>query len=177
MVGSALGRSAMRAGAAVLAVSGLIAGPARAELREYTCYDLVQPVGSVLELRLWVRALSVHDRRHGLPYRYAGLEAVLGAVEQGLGDQVAGKVLHQELVCDTTRGQCETPDSRHRMALFAKGDLVRLVVTDMPVGDFGNSMLLSNLAHPVGRPLRFDLALADAAICPQSAHSSPLIRP
>jgi len=170
-------RCAARGGAAVLALCCVTISPARAELQDYACYDLVQPVGSVTELRLWVRALSAHDRRFGLPYRYAGLEVVLGAVDQGLEDEVAGKVLSQDLVCDISRGQCETTDARHRMSLFSKGDLVRLVVTDMPVGDFGNSMLLSNLAHPVGQPLRIDLVRSDPAVCPQSVHSSPPIRP
>lgn len=149
------------------------AAPALADLAEYACYDLVQPAGSVVELRLWVRTRSAHDLRFDLPYRYAGLEVVLGAQDQGLRDQVDGKVLNQDLICDITRGQCETPDARHRLTYLAKGDLLRLEVADMPVGDFGNSMLLSNLAHPVGQTLRLDLRRAEHEVCPQSAHSSP----
>lgn len=143
----------------------LLPQPAAASLPEQTCFALAMQAGAVDDLRFRVRALSRAYRAQGVAIRSVHLHAMLGRRGQGLRDGVAGKLLTQELVCDIEPGICTTPDGRATLTYSLRGDALSLTLRDLPVGDFGNSMLLSNLADPVGAPLVLNLVRVTDPVC------------
>jgi hypothetical protein len=163
-------RSVLLAG---LALTAGLAAPARASLPEQSCFVLAMPAGAVDAMSFRVRTLSRGYREQGVGLRFVHLDVILGRRGQGLRDEVAGKTLTQELVCDTDAGSCAPPDGGGALRYSLTGDVLTLTVTDLPVGDFGNSMLISNLVDPVGTALEMTLIRARDPACDDPLTPTP----
>lgn len=142
--------------------------PAKADLPEDSCFVQARPgtAAAVWQLAFRVQPLTGNDRLNDLPYRYATLAVVLGPRAQGLADAVTGKRLTQSLVCRNDTGVCTAAERQASLSFrLTDGDRLTLVTDDMPVADYGESDLASNLAHPPGTPVRLDLVRAAPEDC------------
>lgn len=150
-------------------VLAFASGTALAGLPEGACFVLAAPAGGgsgVERMTLRIAPLTARDRANRAPYRYMNLTVVMAPRGQGLVDGVHGKPLTQSLVCSTQTMGCRASSRRARadLAMPEPGILI-LSTADLPVADYGESDLASNLAHPPGQPVRFRLTRARPAAC------------
>jgi hypothetical protein len=142
--------------------------PVRADLPEDSCFVQAEAGAStataVRQLAFRVQPLTGNDRELNLPFRYAMLAVVLAP--RAPGDEVSGKRLTQSLVCRNDTGVCTAAERQASLSFrLTDGDRLTLVTDDMPVADYGESDLASNLAHPPGTPVRLDLVRANPEDC------------
>ena len=172
----AIARKAAPILAPLLALALAPSAPALAAPPENSCFVLAArpsgtgagrpPRSAVDRLTLRVNPLTRTDRENGAPWRYVRLEVVMGPRAQGLADGVHGKRLTQSLVCRTDTGLCEAFEGDAVLALRATPDGgLTLTTDDMPVADYGDSDLASNLAHPPGTVTRVELQRAPLENC------------
>ena len=171
--------SLLRGAPAWIAATALALGlamPGYAALPENSCFVLAgHPTGqgsgwlagnTITHMTLRVNPLTGNDRANGAPWRYVRLAVVMAPRAQGLADGVHGKRLTQSLVCRTDTGLCEAAERDARMALRPNPDGgLTLTTRDMPVADYGESDLASNLAHPPGTATRVELRRAPLENC------------
>lgn len=154
--------------AAAAALILALAAPAQARIPDDACFVLVPEAapGAVAEMTLRFAPMNRRDRETGSPYRYGDLAVVMAPRGQGLADGVHGKVLTQNLFCSTRTMVCQAAEGNALLRLAAPApDQLVLTTQDLPVADYGDSDLASNLAHPPGTPVEFRLRRAAPTLC------------
>lgn len=152
-----------------IAAALALAAPAQATIPDDACFVLATAPaaqGAVARMTLRFGRMTPRDRATGSPYRYGALAVVMAPRLQGLADGVHGKPLTQTLFCraDTMVCQASEGEARARVAAPSPDELV-LTTQDLPVADYGESDLASNLAHPPGARVEFRLRRAAPADC------------
>lgn len=136
--------------AALLALGAVLAaGPLRADLPQASCFVLPPEARAAGVERLALRILPSGGSapQHLTDWRYAELTVVLGPSRP----EVAGKRLTQALNCRAGRMACAAANGTGWVEIEAPApDRLVLRTLDLPVGDYGESDLESNLANPPG---------------------------
>lgn len=152
-------------GAALLAlIAALAPVAARADLPQAGCFVLAPGArtAGIERVALRLEPRQGWDARNQSDWRYGELTVVMGAARP----EVAGKPLTQSLNCRAWRMACAPANGTGWVELEAPSD-DRLVLRtlDLPVADYGESDLASNLAEPQGTETVLHLVRAPDSDC------------
>jgi hypothetical protein len=157
----------MRIAALLALIAGLAPVDARAELPAAGCFVLAPGARAAGIDQLALRFIPPRgwDARNPTDWRYGEMTVVMGAARP----EVVGKPLTQSLNCRTGRMACAPANGTGWVEIEVPGqDRLVIRTLDLPVGDYGESDLESNLADPPGTETVLHLVRAPDTACEPS---------
>lgn len=154
----------MRRAALLALLAGLAPAGASADLPRAGCFVLAPGarVAGIERLELRILPRRGWDAQRYSDWRYAELTVVLGASRPA----VAGKPLTQSLNCRAERMACAPANGTGWVEIEAPvPERLILRTLDLPVADYGESDLESNLADPPGTETVLRLVRAPDVDC------------